>query len=205
MTKILQLLVLLLIVSSCCLEDPVETARYELSAKEQELLPYMQGQTFDFVHSSGYTFKLNVTKNHIEWKEHHDFCEWNCCGNPYYSYQVRTAVLESDYPKFRIEFSLGDARMTEYQPSAMNVNVNHGYFLQLPYDSLANFIQDSKTIYYDSISLNNQMFYEVIKSDFDYLYDNQDSTLLVPKSFYFNHLGMIQLKMSNNETYTINN
>ena len=81
---------LFLIVSSCCREDSMETARYELTSDELALLPYFNGQKINFVHSNGYSFDFNVIEDKIEWKEYHDFCEWNCCGNDYFSYQVKT-------------------------------------------------------------------------------------------------------------------
>ncbi|PIF05886.1 MAG: hypothetical protein CSA36_04325 [Draconibacterium sp.] len=189
------------------MEDPIETARYELTNDELELLPYTKGEKINFIHSNGYAFDFNVTENKIEWKEHHNFCEWNCCGNDYFSYQVKTTILESTYPKFHIEFSLGGTRLNDYYPQTLNMEINHSYFIKFPYDTLTNFICNSatKTIYYDSIALNNQMYYEVIMKNFDSHNFISDSSVLVPMSVYFNNLGMIQLEMSNHETYTINN
>ena len=207
MNKILLTLILFLIVSSCCREDSIETARYELTADELALLPYSKGQKINFVHSNGYSFDFNVIEDKIEWKEYHDFCEWNCCGNDYFSYQVKTTILESTYPKFHLEFSLGGTRFSDYYPQVLNMEINSRHFIQFPYDTLTNFICDSisQTTYYDSISLNNQMYYEVFMRKFDSHNFINDSTVLVPMSVYFNNLGLIQLEMSNYETYTINN
>ncbi len=205
--KQIQTLILLLIVSSCCMKESIEIARYELTADELELLPYTNEEKINFIHSNGYTFDFNVTENKVEWKEHHGFCEWNCCGNDYFSYQLKTTVLESSYPKFHVEFSLGGSTFGDYSPQVLNMRINHRHFIQFPYDSLAHFICDSvtKTVYYDSISLNNQMYYKVVMKKFDSHYVVNDSSALEPKSIYFNNLGMIQLEMSNYETYTINN
>ena len=49
------------------------------------------------------------------------------------------------------------------------------------------------------------MYYEVFMRKFDSHNFIDDSTVLVPMSVYFNNLGLIQLEMSNYETYTINN
>ncbi len=195
---------LFLLLSSCCREDSIEVARYELGAQELALLPYSNGQKVSFVHSNGYAFDFNVIEDRIEWEQHHAFCEWNCCGNEYYSYQMKTTILESTYPKFHIEFSLGGARFREYIPQTLNIEINNRHFIQFPYDTLSNFICDSitQTIYYDSISLNNQMYYKVFMRKFES--NVSDSSLLEPMSVYFNNLGLIQLEMSNHETYTIN-
>lgn len=207
MKKIIQIVILSLLVSSCCTKDPIETARYELTPDELALLPYTKGEKINFIHSNGYPFDFYVAKDKIEWKTYNDFCEWHCCGYEYFSYQVKTSILESAYPKFEIIFSLGDTKFHDNYPQALNIKVNNRHFIQFPYDSLAHFICDSVTgtAYYDSVYLNNQMFYKVVKRDFDNHYFINDSSALVPMSVYFNNLGLIQLKMSNHETFTINN
>ncbi len=206
MKGILKILMLCLLISSCCREDSVETARYGLKAEELALIPYQNGEKKNFVHSNGYSFDLNVIEDTLEWKEYHSFCEWNCCGNDYFSYQVKTSILESTYPRFHIELSLGGTKFSDYYPQVLSVEINNRHFIQFPYDTLANFICDSitKAVYYDSISLNNKMYYEVVKRDFDRHNFINDSSVLVPMSMYLNHLGIIQLKMSNYETYTRN-
>lgn len=207
MKIIFKILILCVIISSCCREVSIETARYELKAEELALLPYQKEAKINFIHSNGYSFDFKVIEDKLEWKEYHDFCEWNCCGNNYFSYQVKTSILESTYPKFHIELSLGGTRISDYYPQVLNIEINNNHYIQFPYDTLANFICDSltKTMYYDSISLNNKMFYKVVMRNFDSYNFINDSSVLVPMSIYFNNLGIIQLEMSNNETYTINN
>ncbi len=198
---------LLIIVPSCCLKESVEVAKYELSPGEQSLLPYSKGEIIKFIHSNGYEFDIKVTKSKLEWKQHYDFCEWNCCGQDYFSYQTKTATLESSYPKFRIQISLGGRKYMDYLPQNLDIALNYDHSVQFPYDSLNNFICDSvsKTIFYDSIPLNNQMYHKVIMKNFEHYGFTNDSTMLIPQSIYYNQKGILQIKMSNNETYTINN
>lgn len=207
MKEILKISILCLLFSSCCRHEPVETARYELTALELALLPYQYGEKISFTHSNGHSFDFTVIEDKLKWEEYHEFCEWLSCPKDYYSYQVKTSILESAYPKFHIELSLGGSRYSDHYEQALNVDFNNNFFTQFSYDSLANFICDSitETAYYDSILLDNKMFFNVVKRGFDnYNFDN-DSSVLVPMYIYFNNLGVIQLEMSNNETFTLSN
>lgn len=196
-----------LLLSSCCREDPIETARYELTANELALVPYQKDETINFIHSNGYTFDFTVTEDNLEWKEHHDFCEWNCCGNSYFSYQVKSIVLESDYPNFNIRIFIGDNIYADDYPPTLNISLNYDHTFGFEYDSLANFICDTVTQikHYDSLSLNNRNFYDVYSKDFDGHGLVSDSSAILPQTLFLNDSGIIQIKMSNNETYTINN
>lgn len=205
MQKVLMTGFFLLLLSSCCTEEPVETARFELSAHEQALLPYQVGEKIGFVHSNGFSFDFTVTDSRLEWKKYVNFCEWNCCGNDYFSYQVKTAVLESAYPNLHIELSLGGTRFSEYESNVLTIEINYRQLVQFPYDSLVVFRCDSltKTEYYDSVLLNNRMYYDVVSKEPESHFLSPDSSAFMLKSVYFNKLGLIQLEMSTNETFTI--
>ncbi|MDR2009390.1 MAG: hypothetical protein LBQ22_02785 [Bacteroidales bacterium] len=195
-----------LIISGCCRKDSVEIARYELSSDELKIIPYELGEKINFIHSNGYSFDFNVVEDKIEWKEYHDFCEYNCCGQDYFSYQVRTTIIESSYPRFNIELSLGGSRIYEYIPKSLNIEINYDYFARLPYNDSMNFICDSttNTTFFETIILNGKSYTNVTKKllDTQYIIDTQ---ILMPKAIYYNELGIIQIETTNNETYTINN
>lgn len=194
------------LVTFCCRDESEETARYELSPEELNLLPYQYGEKINFLHSMGYSFDFTVTEERLEWKKYYDFCEWNCCGNDYFSYQTKTIILESAYPRFHIEFSQGGSRYHDYIPFALNMEMNYSYFTQFPYDSLAVFINDSlsQTSFFDSLVLHDNLFYDVVKRDFEFYRPEEDSTLLLPGSVYLNSLGLLQIEMTNNESFTLN-
>ncbi len=204
--KLLQLLIFILILSSCCNEDSIETARYELFDSELQLIPYQLNQKIGFKHSKGYTFSFNTTMDKLEWKEHHDFCEWNCCGQDYFSYQEKNTQIQSDYPRFTINFSLIGAQNGNYNHNSLQISINHTYFTNLPYDSLGNFICNETTgiIYHDSILLNNKYYYDVFEKALESNISKEDTDILVPKSILYNDYGLIQIKTSNDETYSIN-
>jgi len=201
------LLIILLLNSSCCRQDPIETARYELSDSELALIPYAYGEQIDFVHSNGYTFQFSVTEYKLEWEEFYEFCEWNCCGQNYFSYQVKITKLESAYPNLIIELSLGGTRFSDYSPMLLNFNINNRHFITMQYDSLSNFKCDglNRAICHDSILIHDKLYTGVIEKYFDSHYFIQDSTILMPESILYNHLGLLQIKMSNDETFSLNN
>lgn len=207
MKRILIFIFVAVFVTSCCTDESTETARFELSTAEQNLIPYKSGEKISFVHSNGYTFDFNVVEDTTQWKQYYDFCEWNCCGQDYYSYQVRTAVLESVYPKFHIEFSLGTSNYSEYSPGIMNIQLNYSKSFQFPYDTSAAIICDtlSKTVFHDSIYLNDRLYFNVFEKDFETYNFLSDSLALSPKTLFYNNKGLLQIKMSNNETFTYNN
>lgn len=203
MKFIFKVLIVGLILSSCCREEAIETARYALKTEELGLIPYQKGEETNFIHSNGYLFGLKVVEDRLEWNEYRDFCEWSCCGIDYFSYQVKTLILESTYPKFQIEMSLGGTSFNEYDPNVLNIKLNNRHHIQFPYDISSNLISDSVSniLFYESIVLNNKEFDNVFMRQFDFF--NIDSTVLVPKSMYFNDLGIVQIEMSNDETYTL--
>jgi hypothetical protein len=192
--------------TSCCRDESVETARYQLSGNELKLIPYENGQKISFVHSNGYEFDFTVTEDKLEWQVYQEFCEWNCCGLDYYSYQVRTTKLASAYPDLAIEMSLSSDAYNLY-PRIFSLNINNRHFLSIQYDSLANFIcsPSNGTICFDTVSIQNEIFTDVIEKKFDMHYFIEDSTILVPESILINSLGLLQIKMSNAETFSINN
>lgn len=193
-----------LIVASCC-DDPVETARFELSQAEQYLIPYSQNQKIRFVHSNGHEFDFEVKSENLSWQEHHDFCEWGCCGKEFFSFQVKTVNLEAEYPLIGISLSVGGDQWFEYYPDVLIVQLNRNS-LSMPYDNNVNFICDtlSNTEYFDSLLLGTQMFYKVYAKNFDSNYF-ADTTVLNAKTLYYNSTGILQIKMTNDETFTIKN
>lgn len=192
--------------SSCCFKESEETARYELADEELSLIPYQQGQQIPFIHSGGYAFDFIVVEDKLAWREYHPFCEWRCCGNDYYSYQVRSTVLESAYPNLRITLSLGGTSFSDYEPYILNMDINNRHFIALPYDSTFHFAHDfiSRAVFYDSVEINNKIFRNVTGKSFDSHYFIQDSTVLVPESILYNELGLLYIRMNNDETYSLN-
>lgn len=205
MRKIFLLLYIAVFISSCCTDESLETARYELTQTEQKLIPYQSSSSVNFIHSNGYSFDFKVVEDTMQWLQYHEFCEWNCCGQDYYSYQQKTVRMESDYPRIKISFNLNTS-FENYTPRYLGITINNYYF-NLPYDSAANFLIEDyyKLVQYDSLMLNNRMFYNVVSQESVSSYSFEDSTLLRPETLFYNNLGLLQIKMSNDETFTFNN
>jgi hypothetical protein len=205
MKKHFYILALISIIVAACCDDPVEIARFELNQSEKDLIPYSQNQQITFVHSNGYEFDFEVVNDELIWQEHHDFCEWGCCGKEYFSFQVKTVNLEAEYPLIGMSLSVGGDQWYEYYPDVLLVHFNRNS-LSLPYDNNANFICDTltKTEYFDSLLFGTQMFYGVYAKDFDSNYF-ADTSVLNAKTLYYNSTGIIQIKMTNDETFTIKN
>ena len=200
------IVLLLALFVSCCREDPVEIARIELSQDELELIPYNYSQQVNFIHSNGYEFAFSVTTDTIVWDSYSAFCEWDCCGQEYVSYQVKTTTLESAYPNLVVTISIMGYDYGNYL-KFLGLDINHRHFVSMPYDSLANFVCEPRyeAVFLDSVIIRDKPYKEVIEKKFDNHYFIDDSTVLIPESILYNDLGLLQIKMSNEETFSINN
>ena len=199
-------LIVLFFFSSCCRKDSTETARYALSQEELLMIPYEQGQKISFKHSGGYAFDFSVTEDRLEWRQFFEFCEWNCCGEDYFSYQTRNTVLESAYPNLRITLSLGGTSYSEYVPLVLTLDINSRHSLSMPYDTSYRFICDpwTKAVFYDTLMVNDKLYTGVLMKPFDIHSFITDSTVLIPASVLYNYQGLIQITMTNDETYMLN-
>jgi hypothetical protein len=208
-SKLIFLFIISLLFSACCRLKSIEVAKYRLTQSELNLLPYTKGEKISFVHSNGYEFDFTVSEESTIFRE--DYLTENDCPRFCNSIQERSVTLNSSYPVLSFHFYICsklpvDSLSTGYNSSSTNsmkINFNSHYDLTVKYDSLANFIcNDSLTTCYDSILINGNLYNSVIEKQFRNL---DDSTLLYPKSILFNKRGLLQLKMSNNETYSIKN
>ncbi|NHB70345.1 hypothetical protein [Perlabentimonas gracilis] len=193
---------------SCCNEDPVETARFELAEEELLIIPYEQGGFLSFKHSNGYTFDMIVEESAVCWEKRNDFCEWFCCPPTYISVQTARAKLVSSYPKLTFEFAVeGDNHFySDYK--GFNITLNNKHQATILYNSGFNFETDSvsKTYFYELMEINGSDYQNVVEKHFDSHYYISDTTLLLPKAVFYNkQFGLLMLKMSNNETYSLVN
>jgi hypothetical protein len=210
--KFLILLLFAIVISSCCTKDQTEIGRVELSEQELELIPYLENQEILFKHSSGNVFPFTVTDIQTDWKKDLDYeyeGQRDCCGCSYTSYETKYLALNSTYPNFNIGISISaiEGYYDEYK-SGLQFQINSSNREVLEYDSLFNFVydtQDPYTNHYDTVMLNNENYFNVIEREILNNIDPQDSTSLYVKSFMYNELGLLQIKMSNDETYSIFN
>lgn len=195
----------ILLITGCCNEDDVEVARYNLTSYELGLIPYTLGQKVVFTHSNGYEFDAYVQEISTQWQRYYDFCEWFCCGQHYFSYQTKEVILQSSYPNLRMRFKLSENFYGEYLPMHLHFDINHRHIITMPYDSLGGFLLNIPgMILHDTITISGEKYYCVIEKDFDFHMFINSEDINAPETIYYNNtVGLIQIKMSNDETFTI--
>ena len=203
MVKHLFLIIFTLFILWSCCDPPVETARYELTPYEKQLIPYYKNQKIDFIHSNGYTLKFNITDERTEWLEHHPFCEWNCCGKEFYSFQVRSVTMKSEYPHININLDIGSKRDYNPENNIFILTINNRIYTEIDYDTKGNFINidDDNLKKYNSLLIGNVIYHDV----YEKFFSNSNTGSLEYSSFLYNSEGLLQIKMNDNETYTIKN
>lgn len=195
--------IMLFILSSCCIKEGDEIARYPLSTAEKALLPYAIGDVLPFEHSAGFAFHFEVTEVEEKWEKITEPCEWNCCGVDFYSYEVKKCVLFSAYPFMEIHTTISK-EFQHFDERFMEVRINNDYAAWLYYDSLANFLCDDTTaICHDSLVVNDTTFYKVYEKSLQPWYGSINTESVYPKTIVMGEAGLIQIKMSNNETYSL--
>jgi hypothetical protein len=195
-------LIILSAFPTCCNDDPVETEKISLSENEIQLIPYSLNQSVNFKHSNGFTFNFIVQQDTYSWKSH-SYCD-ECCGGEYTSYQEKFVTLVSEYPEFNISLSLNSLQYFEIERKFMDIKINR-YSTDLKYDGNSNFTCDN-VICHDEIVVNGKTYFNVLESELENNYNTNNSaiTLYPQKILYNKEFGIIQIKISNNETYSLN-
>lgn len=180
MTK--YLLIIFLILNSCC-PDSVELSKFILTDSEKESIPYITDQTVSFIHSNGFKFDLYIINKNTEFRqtvrEH--------CGDSFSTYEILTSELMSSIPELNINLEITPFEFDTH----LWISVNQQDF----------YININQAPYFDKLTINGKEFYNVYKTDVPII----DSTIIKPKQLLYNkETGIIQISMTNNETYTIN-
>lgn len=201
MKYLITYLIILSAFPTCCNDEAIETEKISLSESEIKLIPYSINQSINFKHSNGFIFNFIVTQDTYNWNSD-NYCD-ECCGGEYTSYQERLVSLESEYPEFNISLSLNSLPYFENEEKIMDININR-YNSKLKYDDNSKLICEN-VICHNEIIINDKTYYNVIESELKNNYDTNSSINLFPQIIlYNNNFGIIQIKMSNNETYSIN-
>lgn len=191
MRTILFLVFLVLLLYGCppC-DDPIVLDNGPLPDSILALVPYEDGNVYSLQHSNGQI--INFAASRFSETEVMD-CDY-CCDHTI-SYEINSTKLTPDYPVFSIDFWLSNADTTQY---GFSCNVGK-YFLNIPvnknqYSVFFNYADSLKigsTYYYDVFGIkpgNHNLWIEPIKVD---------------SVFYNRTKGIILIKMSNEEYYSI--
>jgi len=215
-TKFKFFLSLLIVVSFYSCDKSIETSRVYLTDFEKGFMPYFQGQKLGFVHSNGYSFDFTVNdvktsfgRQYDEPKPYFDFS-----GN-YIAYQTKLLKMSSIYPRLTLEVKLGylnsNASIHDsiagtfnyiYTDSIKTLSINlNNQSIYLDYLKNGNFIiNPDNEVHYDSMNINGKKYFNVIESEFYYQIDSLGGSL---KSVVCNSKGLLQIKLRNNETFSI--
>jgi hypothetical protein len=213
--KIKYFLSLLIVVLFYSCDKSIETSRVYLTDFEKGFMPYSQGQKLGFVHSNGYSFDFTVTKVDYSFgrafevpRTYFDFSAGN-----YIAYQTKSITMVSTYPKLKMEIELGelttikdstinDVLKNTYTDSIKTLRISlNNYYTGIKYNKVGTFdSNDRKKSIHDSIIVGTKKYFNVIELEFDYISDSIDTS---PKSILCNSNGVLQIKLCNNDTFSI--
>ena len=196
--------------------DSVELDSISLSSQEKDFVPYNQKQKIRFVHSNGYEFDFVVNRVTHAYGRYYQTPMDFIRGGDYVRYQTKSAKLTSLYPKIDIIIETGrlydpfiekinsdgsketllNIDMKELTISINNSSTTLYYNHKLIFDSAHN----NNSRRYDSINIHGKTYYNAIESFFNSYNDSVYSSI---GSVLFNSKGLIQIKLSKNETYSI--
>ncbi len=154
------------------------------------LVPYQNAQTYKFRHSAGLIIEFaSARQSREEWLR----CE-ECCSVEV-KFEVNTTTLIPDYPIFTFSFDLSNMDTVNY---SLVASVGYYQFF-IP----TNINQSRNYEFYDSVMINKKFYRDVfkLKSNYGYYYDRD--TIFADSMYYSYERGIIQIKMSNGEKYSI--
>lgn len=170
--------------------DPIIIENPPLQDSILAKVPYTKNQIVKFRHSNGHVINFIVNLDSSKFISE---CErYKCCDYlfKYTNYRIK---LIPDYSIFSIDFSMSNI---DYQSKFISVFIANSSF---------NFSYDFNLNYgfqiIDSVYLNNQFYYDVLKISNSGVYDNSPT---FPDTLYYNfEHGLLKINISNNEFYTI--
>lgn len=201
--------------------DSVEVSRIELTKQEKGLFPYSKGQKIEFVHSNGYQFHLTVSNVDYKFYRYYETpSECWFCGNSgnYVLYEMKQLVLTSDYPKLEIEIDYGaltnpfvdvdDSTLStkakflnDKIDKRLSITINGFYTSDNTYDKNLNYSCNNEAVKcYESIEINKKNYNNVVELESYYYNDSIYSSV---KSVLYSANGLLQIKLSKDESYSI--
>jgi len=177
------IIIILLLIGACC-KDSIELKRYLLTDTEKSVIPYSNNEKVRFAHSNGFEFDISVSNITISLER----TETEHCGENYISFEKILVNLQSNTPELYINISIVPF---EYYNDNMSISVNSYYFDSKPINSAPDI---------DILKLGDRIFLDV----YEFTNENCDPAIICPKTVFFNkNVGIIQIKMTNDETFTI--
>ena len=192
-------------------EKSVETDRFMLTSNEKDLAPYIQNQNITFIYSNGYAFDFKVTDVKLDLSRQYEIPSIMFQSGNYIAYQTKSVTMTSTYPKLTMKIELGYlSHVANETGTYVDLSIDtrkelrvyfNNYYAYMNYNKDLVFDCKSDSVScYDSIKINGKIYSNVIESKFYYHSDSIDSS---PKSVLYNAHGLIQIKLCNNENFSI--
>jgi len=204
---------IILFLAAC--EKSTETERFMLSGSEKELAPYIQNQHIKFIHSKGYEYDFKVTDVKLDFLRSYEVPGIMFQSGNYIAYQRKSVTMNSTIPYLTIKIELGYLAYSfgsPMNPETTSVDLvvdslkelrvyldNYYAIMYYNKNMIFNSKSDSVTCY-DSVKINGKTYLNVVESKFYYHSIAKDSS---PKSVLYNANGLIQIKLCNDEYFSI--
>jgi len=174
--------VLALILGACCKEGK-QSNSYILSSDEHAFIPYVANESIRFKHSNRFEFDVKVKSRETKVSK----TDVRHCGDNYSFFETLTVELISTNPELSINLSVVP---NAYRSSLMIMINNYSFFLNTM----------SKPDF-DTLVINQKSFYNI----YNIQSTGSDTLTISPKQvLYSKAVGIIQITMTNNEQFTIN-
>ncbi|NOZ46021.1 MAG: hypothetical protein GXO79_04480 [Chlorobi bacterium] len=187
------ILVLLITLSGCLCRDVEQHDFGKLSDEALSAIPYQTGDEFKMKHTNGEIITFSVNSRLTESVTENPFVE--ACVEE--TYEKNTTLIEPDYPIFSINMVLSN----EGGNSMLTAVLGNAYFY-IPIDTTQIQFNTDYTEYIDSLYINDSLYLNIMKYSFT-PWDNDTSSVYIENIFYNYEFGLLQIEMSNEESYSL--
>lgn len=161
----------------------METNQYYLTDSDKGQIPYQTNQTIAFNHSNGFEFDLTTTGRKTEWRT----TETEHCGDNWSKYEALIVELRSIVPELYIYLEVLPKEIHRLLRISINKNAQFQFDLTSQPDI-------------DTLTINGIEYSDIYQAESF----SSDTSIIVPREIlYSKEIGIIQITMSNNERFTI--
>ncbi len=168
------LLILVILVQSCCFKRGSEVERYDIPDSDKDMIPYVENQQYFMIHSQGYRFQcaIEIENNYMSNNE-------DKCGD-YMSYEYYYVNFHSELPSLNIDLNLiWNFEVSE--PATVQMIVNQYLF---NYDSTLNLT---------TLEINGVNYSDV------YVYTTDDDEFQITEVYYSKSIGILKIIYKNGD------
>jgi len=196
--KLVLLSIMFLALFSCVTTEFIERGKYELEVGKQQMIPYQKGQKINFIHSKGYAFGFKVVSDTLVWTDNNSHNYTNVKYSYYDTFQQKTVQLVSEYPALGIAFRVSAEPRSSNRLSIYVNDLVGSVLIDENYKFKAQ--TDYGDIFHETILINGKTYNNVIETQ---LRSGKSGESY--KSVLFNEQGLLQIKISDDEIFSINN